>query len=244
MACGAFNAPFRPALSKTIADPTIARYRVPKREEPKLSHQQMLALVYQRIKYVFILYQENRSFDSYFGTFPGAEGLFSHPPKQTPGFHQPIENTDGSFTVVHPFRIGPQQYAADLGSVGHSHPVTLQKMHIVGGHPLMDRFVLTEEKRHTKGKPPSLAAKQYGELEMAYVDGDTIPFLWRYANWFVLCDHIFEEMAADSTPSNLCIIGAQSGLTQWPLHPHEAFKGDGGRGPGVPVVNDSNPFWG
>ena len=28
-----------------------------------------------RIKHVVVIMQENRSFDSYFGTFPGAEGL-------------------------------------------------------------------------------------------------------------------------------------------------------------------------
>ena len=29
-----------------------------------------------RVKYVFVIFQENRSFDHYFGTYPGANGLF------------------------------------------------------------------------------------------------------------------------------------------------------------------------
>lgn len=32
---------------------------------------------------MFVIYQENRSFDSYCATFPGAEGLFSYPNSQT-----------------------------------------------------------------------------------------------------------------------------------------------------------------
>ena len=47
------------------------------RPEPALSHEELQSLIQQKIKYVFVLYQENRSFDSYFGTFPGANGLYS-----------------------------------------------------------------------------------------------------------------------------------------------------------------------
>ena len=45
-----------------------------------------LRMARDRIKHVFVLYQENRSFDSYFGTFPGADGLYSRSAAQTPGF--------------------------------------------------------------------------------------------------------------------------------------------------------------
>src|SRR6266566_4741974 len=34
-----------------------------------------LALARQKIKHVVVIMQENRSFDSYFGTFPGADGI-------------------------------------------------------------------------------------------------------------------------------------------------------------------------
>ena len=89
--------------------------------EPSLSQAQEIALLRKHVKYVFIIFQENRSFDSYFGTFPGANGLFSQPAADTPGFSQPIENTDGSMGVISPFRIGPAQYAADTDDVDHSH---------------------------------------------------------------------------------------------------------------------------
>ncbi|MHB8638066.1 MAG: phospholipase C [Fimbriimonadaceae bacterium] len=199
-------------------------------------------LLRKRIKHVFVLYQENRSFDSYFGTFPGAEGLFSHPASKTPGFYQPILGTDGKPFTVHPFRIGPREFAADTSDVDHAHDAIVDKIHVVNGRPLMDRYAMVEESEHFKGATPPQNAVQYGELSMAYMDGDTIPFLWRWANRCVLCDHIFQTITGPSTPGNLAIIAAQTGVSQWIQHPDQAVKG--ARGAGVPVNNDAPPFWG
>ncbi len=222
----------------------IEKNQIPPSQEAKLSPEQMTKLLRQKIKYVFVLYQENRSFDSYFGTFPGADGLFTHKPQDTPGFYQPLINTDGTTGTIHPFRIGPKQFAADTDDVDHSHPSIDAKMDIQGGVPRMDRFALTEEHRFMKSGKPSLKAKQMGELTMAYEDCNTIPLLWRYADRFVLFDHVFQEMAGPSTLGNLAIIAAQTGQTQWVLHPKEAYKGNGASSPGVPVMNDADPFWG
>ncbi len=203
------------------------------------------ALVRAKIKYVFIIYQENRSFDSYFGTFPGAEGYFSHIPALPPGFEQPLLATDGTTVRIHPFRIGPAQFAADTDDVDHSHTAIVQKMDFVDGTARMDRFALTEERRVSPTGNPSLAAKQFGELTMAYEDCDTVPFLWQYADRFTLFDHIGQLMTGPSTPGNLSIIAAQTGITQRLLHPDEAAGGaNGDVGPGVPVLDDFDPFWG
>jgi phospholipase C len=213
-------------------------------QEPRLSAHQVVGLLRQHVKYVFVLYQENRSFDSYFGTFPGAEGLFSQPANQTPGFFQDIVNTDGSVARIQPFRIGPKDFAADTDDVDHSHALLAAKMDVVNGTAAMDKFASTEEAKYSKGDKPSLMAKQFGELAMACMDGDTVPFLWRYANRFVLFDHIFQSMVGPSTPGNLAIIAAQSGQTQEALHPDEKYTGNGNQGKGEPVLNDNDPYWG
>jgi phospholipase C len=205
----------------------------------------LTVLVRQKIKYVFVIYQENRSFDSYFGTFPGAEGYFSHVPALPAGFEQPILDTDGTTLSIHPFRIGPAQSAADTDDVDHSHTGIVTKMDIVDGIPRMDRFALTEERRFSPTGNPSLLAKQFGELTMAYEDCDTVPFLWQYADRFALFDNIYQLMTGPSTPGNLSIIAAQTGVTQRILHPEEAAGGaNGDTGDGVPVLNDLDPFWG
>jgi len=103
---------------------------------------------------------------------------------------------------------------------------------------------MAEEAKYAKDGKPSLMAKQFGELTMANMDGDTVPFLWRYANRFALFDHIFQSMVGPSTPGNLAIIAAQSGQIQEALHSDEAYAGDGNSGKGEPVLNDSDPLWG
>lgn len=228
-----------------------------------LTNQQMIDLVKKRIKYVFVLYQENRSFDSYFGTFPGAKGLYSQPPAQTPGFYQNIITTTGAIKTISPFRIGPKQYAWDTDDVNHAHPVIVSKMNVVDGVPQMNNFAIGEERVHSPTGNPSLLAEQYGELAMAHEDCDTVPFLWEYASRFVLFDHVFQDITGPSTPGNLSIFAAQTGLTQWALHPDEAFVSPNGTpyagnsppgkdaggivteaGSGEPVMDDDDPFWG
>jgi phospholipase C len=242
----------------------VNKYYIAPETEPTLSHRDLVALLQNKIKYLFVLYQENRSFDSYFGTYPGTEGLFSHPAAQTPGFTQNLVDTNGNVITISPFRIGPYDtcpdskvnstlspatcYAADTDDVDHSHPRIVAKMDIQDNVPLMDQFAQIEEYKYwtpsTSTPTPSLKAKQMGELTMAYEDCDTVPLIWGYADEFVLFDNIFQTMTGPSTPGNLAIIGAQAGQTQWALHPLEAFSGNGGSGTGVPVLDDDDPFWG
>ncbi|MDE2464168.1 MAG: phosphoesterase, partial [Alphaproteobacteria bacterium] len=233
----------RPHIN-TAPGAAVRPYVVQSSAEPQLSHRQLVRLLRQHIKYIFVLYQENRSFDSYFGTFPGASGLFSQPSSETPGFNQPIMNLDGTVSYIHPFRIGPAQYAADTDDVDHSHPMIVEKMHVVSGTPRMDRFAESEEQKYFSEGKPTLEAKQFGELTMAYEDCNTVPFLWRFADRFTLMDHIFQLVTGPSTPGNLDIIAAQTGVTQWVEHPQQGYVTDGASGPGEPVVNDSDPFWG
>jgi phospholipase C len=239
----------------------VNKYYIPTMSEPPLSQAEMVDLLHQKIKYVFVLYQENRSFDSYFGTFPGAEGLYSHPAAQTPGFTQQLTDVTGNLVTIQPFRIGPGDtcpnstvngalspttcYAADTDDTDHSHPRIVAKMDVQNGAPLMDQFASIEELKYwTSGATPSLKAKQMGELTMAHEDCNTVPLLWGYADQFVLFDHIFQTMTGPSTPGNLSIIGAQSGQTQWALHPSLGYTDNGSAVPGVPVMNDDDPLWG
>ena len=62
-------------------------------KEPELSQEMLVTLLRQRIKYVFVIFNENHSFDNEYGTFPGVNGLYSDGLKprsaaDTPGFTQ------------------------------------------------------------------------------------------------------------------------------------------------------------
>lgn len=234
-----------PALV-AAAPPAVAQTTSPGQQTASQRRDALIAALRKHVKYVFVFYQENRSFDSYFGTFPGADGIYSRPPSQTLGFTQQIENLDGTFSPIVPFLIGPKEYASDTDDVDHSHPRLVAKIDVTQAGPQMDKFALVEEQKHIAAgaSTPTLAAKQYGELAMAHEDCDTVPLLWNYANRFALFDHVFSSELGPSTPGNIAIISAQEGETQAALHPAERYTGTGATSAGVPVVNDRDPAWG
>ncbi|MDR3735400.1 MAG: alkaline phosphatase family protein [Acidobacteriaceae bacterium] len=235
----------------------------PKRE-PAITHEAKLQLIRSRVKYVFVLFQENRSFDFYFGSYPGADGLYAGPagpyaPGTAAGFTQQIVNTDGSVGTITPFRIPATVkdvngktvplYPADIASLNHSHVAVARKIALdAQGVAQNTEYALTEEGVMLKdGKPskaPTLERKQFGELVMAHVDCDTAPFLWRYADRFTLFDHFMDTIVGPSTPNAIAMISGQGGETQWLLHPEEAMTGGQGKGATVPMLSDPQPFWG
>jgi phospholipase C len=116
-----------------------------------LTPAQKLALLQQNIKYVFVIFQENRSFDHYFGTYPGANGLTStypganpsdplaQPANQLPSYNSVIANVDGSYSTITPW-LEPRSivntagntvflYPEDILSVDHSHTGYIADMH-------------------------------------------------------------------------------------------------------------------
>jgi phospholipase C len=243
------------AVSAHIIDPA---------KEPVFSHEEKLRLIRSRIKYVFVLFQENRSFDFYFGSYPGADGLYAGPggpiaSDQVAGFKQTIVNTDGTVATITPFRIPATildakgktvpLYPADIASVNHSHVGIARKIALdANGVAQNSEYALTEEGLTLKdGKPskiPTLERKQFGELVMSHVDCDTAPFLWRYADRFTLFDHFMDTIIGPSTPNAIAMISGQGGETQWMLHPEQASTGGQGKDASVPMLADPQPFWG
>ena len=228
-------------------------------DAPQLSHEQKLALLQKKIKYVFVLFQENRSFDFYFGSYPGAHNLYSQPPAETPGFNQPFVDTKGNLTTIHPFKIPVSVtdvngntvplYPADTASVNHGHVPMDTKLDFDKTFKARnDRYSLVEEgvTLDKTGKPtstPSLEREQFGELVMAHVDCDTVPFLWNYADRFTLFDNFFDTVIGPSTPNAIAMIAGQSGETQWVKHP-ELGANHTTTNAQLPVVADPQPFWG
>ncbi|MBV8213466.1 MAG: phosphoesterase [Verrucomicrobia bacterium] len=244
---------FTPALTSAKEEPLVEQQPNPDSEiaahvtNPKTDAAtnvpEIVKLLREKVKYVFVIFQENRAFDQMFGTFPGAHGFFSQPEDKTPGFTQYIQSDkDGSFIPVQPFRIGQDQDAWDIDDMSHSHVGLLGKMHIVNGTAQMDDYAFVEEGLHYTTPLPTLQAKQFGYLTMAYIDGNTIPFLWYYASRFTLFDNHFQTIVGPSSPDNVALIAGQSGTTQWVLHPSDALTAPGGNG--VPTEGDGDPLWG
>jgi phospholipase C len=194
--------------------------------------QDIAQAVRARIKHIFVIYQENHSFDNYFGTFPGAENLAT-PLAQSHGFRQydPLGKR-----WITPFRITDP----DIENPTQSRRVLLDKMR--GG--AMDAFVSTEERSALKRFAQNAqSARDAGLVTMAHYDCDTIPFLWKYAQTFALFDRIFASMTGPSTPNNISVIAAQAGQTQGARDSKESSAPDD-KGPGAPAINDLDPAYG
>lgn len=257
-----------PAKTKLVeiaprSSDAVARYTSDLEKQPLLSNATKLALLRQNIKYVFVLFQENRSFDFYFGTYPGANGLFSKPASQTPGFVQPIVNTDGSVSSISPFLM-PQSvvntngqtvllYPEDADSVNHGHTAMDAKMDFTSSYvALNDRYAFIEEGLSGTLSPdgttytgpvPTLAQKQKGELVVSHVDCATAPFMWNYADRFTLFDNFFDTVVGPSTPNAIAMIAGQSGVTEWVKHPGLGSNNTTNNSQ-LPVTGDPQPFWG
>ncbi|MDQ3880413.1 MAG: alkaline phosphatase family protein [Chloroflexota bacterium] len=117
-----------------------------------------------RIEHVVILIQENHTFDNYFGTFPGAEGL----PADA---CMPVSH-DSAADCVKPFHLESPQ-TPDLV---HSGPVALRAIN----EGRMDSFVTAQTERNIPG-----------EFAMGYYDGRDIPLYWNLSTDYVLADHFF-----------------------------------------------------
>jgi phospholipase C len=276
-ACAALTQPaLAAALVATQPDPSadVAPYFVAD-TDPRWSNtdwsQQDVETLRQKVKYVFVIFNENRSFDHEYGTFPGVNGLYSdgknpRSPADTPGFTETyVDANTGETVTVQPFRVGPEQNSTIKDSTDHSHPGLAAKIDVENGVPRMDKFAFVEWQRYARSGSAQGEAmgKQFARLVMAHIDCDTIPFFWRYASRFTIFDNIFATEDTPSTPNAIAMIAGQSGETQWVKHPGPTSKPteDGFTGPisgtingktysgeattqGPPVVNDPQPWWG
>ncbi|MEH2179754.1 phospholipase C [Nostoc sp.] len=237
------------------ATPDVARYLNDPGKEPQLPPKLLTRLLQERIKYVFVIFNENHSFDNEYGTLPGVNGVYSdgqkpRDPKNTPGFTQTYTDTDGATVTVQPFRIGSEQNASAVDSVDHSHTGLATKLHVVDGKPQMDQFVYDEYTRFaSKGGAANIAeGKQFARLVMSHIDCDTIPFFWKWASRFTVFDNIFATEDTPSTPNAVAMIAGQAGETQWVKHGASGQSytvgSHTGTTQGVPLVNDPQPFYG
>lgn len=237
------------------ATPDVARYLNDPGREPQLPPKLLTRLLQERIKYVFVIFNENHSFDNEYGTLPGVNGLYSdgqkpRNPEKTPGFTQTYTDASGATVTVQPFRIGAEQNASAVDSVDHSHTGLATKIHVVDGKPQMDQFAYDEYTRFlSKGGAANIAeGKQLARLVMSHIDCDTIPFFWKWASRFTVFDNIFATEDTPSTPNAVAMLAGQAGETQWVKHGASGQSytvgSHTGTTQGVPVVNDPQPFYG
>jgi len=127
------------------------------------------------IKHLIVLMQENHTFDNYFGTYPGVDGIPA-------GTEMPVDPNDPSAGYVAPWHIGDNTIT-DL-----SHNATTFIDQYDNGK--MDGFVSALNKRN-----------QDGRISMGYYNGEDIPYYWNLAANYVLFDRFFSS-ARDGSGAN------------------------------------------
>src|SRR5271157_3529110 len=159
-----------------------------------------LAVAREKIKHIVIIMQENRSFDSYFGTYPGADGFPASNSKFTVCVNDPLTGN-----CVYPYHD-----PANL-NYGGPHSEADAAKDIDNGK--MDGFVAEAE----KGKAGCAASDNpdcsggSGKTDvMGYHDAREIPNYWALAQNFVLQDNLFEPNSSWSLPAHLFMVSEWS----------------------------------
>ena len=162
-----------------------------------------------KIKHVVIIMQENRSFDQYFGTFPGALGIPGVagnpgsepciPDPKSGGCDEPFhDRSDENFGAFHGF----QDAQTDMDCSDWATRTDCQ----------MNGFATVADTPYScaSGNPLcaqcTVIANSRCPDVMGYHTGADIPNYWSYARHFVLMDHMFESVAAWSGPSHMYLV--------------------------------------
>jgi phospholipase C len=149
-----------------------------------------------KIRHVVVIMQENRSFDSYFGTYPGADGI-------------PRQNGVPTVCAPDPLQtrcIKPAPDHADV-NVGGPHAAASARTDIDKGR--MDGFVrAARNAQHAcadvNNPNCALIRAKGGRTDvMSYHTQGDIPNYWAYAKNFVLQDRMFQPNASWSLPEHL-----------------------------------------
>ena len=154
-----------------------------------------------KIQHVIVIMQENRSFDSYFGTFPGADGF-------------PMRNGVPAVCVPDPGQracVKPYHDTSDENS-GGPHGAKAADADIDGGK--MDGFIkVMRGAPKTGGCPtdiPTCVVRGHEHTVMGYHTAAELPNYWAYAKSFVLQDRLFEPVSSWSLPTHLYMVSGWS----------------------------------
>jgi phospholipase C len=159
----------------------------------------------QLIKHVIIIMQENRSFDSYFGTYPGADGIPMRKGRPTVCLPDPQLGR-----CIRPF------HDASLVNGGGPHGASAAARDINGGK--MNGFVRTAigairrdctRSPFSPGCSIGTGARRRPSV-MGWHDAREIPNYWAYAQHYVLQDHMFSGVRSWSLPNHLDLVSGWS----------------------------------
>jgi phospholipase C len=156
-----------------------------------------------KIQHVIVIMQENRSFDNYFGTYPGADGI-------------PMQNGVPAVCNTDPMTgscVAPYHDTRLTSMYGGPHTSHAAAIDIGGGK--MDGFMKAFRASATttcQGTDNPACVQPVNPEVMGYHTAAEIPNYWTYAQNFVLQDHMFEPTTSWSLPSHLFMVSEWSAV--------------------------------
>jgi phospholipase C len=167
------------------------------------------------IQHLVVIFQENISFDHYFGTYPFAGNPEGQPAfyayQNTPtvnGFIPATLNNNANATnnsngtgATAPFRLDRSQAATN----DQDHNYLAEQMAYHAG--LADLFPMATG---TAGPPPSSTVGDTTGLVMGYYDGNTVTALWNYAQHYAMSDNFYGTTYGPSTVGALNLVSGQT----------------------------------
>ncbi len=141
-----------------------------------------VAAVTGPIQHVIVVIQSGHSFDNYFGTRPGVDGIPAN-------IREPV--APGSNSVIAPYHLSSEQERDGLRD-------TLRVTQKAVDSGKMDGFVSAQ---------PNTAI---GSVAMGHYDRSDLPYYWDLADRFTLFDHFFASSQAGSFPNRLVTVSGQT----------------------------------
>ena len=203
------------------------------------------------IKHLVVIFQENVSFDHYFGTYPTALNLNGEPPfvaaPNTPSVNglspglltnnATATNTANASGATNPFRLSPAQ--ASTADQDHDYTPEQQALH--GG--IVDLYPqYTGAGGNALGGPlpaNSPAIFNTPGLVMGYYDGNTVTAYWNYAQHFAMSDNSYDTDFGPSTPGAINLISGQTNGVITSLNGSGSLTDDGHGG--QTLISDADP---
>jgi phospholipase C len=181
------------------------------------------------IKHLVVIFDENISFDHYFGTYPfaanpaGEPGFTAKPGTPTAnGLYSGLDaagQPTGPLLTSNPNLSSPQR-------LGHSDPMTCDQDHgytheqSANDLGAMDKFVQDTGRSATiatclagltfNGSPEPVPGTSPNYAVMDYYDGNSVTGLWNYAQQYAMSDNAYTANYGPSTPGALNVTSAQT----------------------------------
>jgi phospholipase C len=202
------------------------------------------------IKHLVVIFQENVSFDHYFGTYPHAANTGGETFTSKAGTPS-VDGLTQTLLTANPNGVNPRRYdptqISDLLTCDQDHNYSDEQRAFDNGK--MDKFPQTVGTG--AGSSPTGSPCVAGDV-MNYYDGNTTTGLWNYAQRYAMSDNSFGTTFGPSSPGAINLVSGNTGAVDMthtannpsiasPASPNADLTADGVGG--FSLTSDAQPYW-